>query len=62
MNKEDIKINIVFTSIKLNSKTGKWDVKILDSGKVKWIRGFDNETNAYLSAKSLEALNSKQIK
>lgn len=56
MNKEN-KVNIVFTCLKLNTKTGKWDVKILNDGKVKWIRGFSNETDAFICAKSYQETN-----
>lgn len=46
------KIDIVFASVVYNSKTNKWDVKILANGKSKWIRGFATDYEADICAKS----------
>lgn len=50
--RKEINIIINFRYIKHNEKTGKWDVKFLINGKVKWLRGFDSEALADECTKS----------
>lgn len=56
------KIVINFRCLKYNDKTGKWDVKFLIDGKVKWMRGFTTESEAYECTKSYEPKNKSNNK